>query len=333
MQPQIGELGRLGVVGRDDDALRALVADFGVEVRVRRAGLRDVRAPQHQEAGIVPVGTFRHVGLLAPGHRTRWRQVAVPVVERHAHAAEQRQIARAGGVADHRHRRNRREADHPIRAVRLHRVGVGGGDDLVDLVPRCAHEPAQTALADVARALVRVFDDRGPRGDGRARRTRLAPQLQQPPAHHRVFHPVRRIEVPGVARAARTAARLVVRQVGTRAGIVGLLGLPRDDPALDVDLPRAGAGAVHAVRGAHDFVVLPALAVAVLPLARLVGDDAVAVREGADLFAEEGQPIEEMTHSWGSREDGLRGERQPRGAAVLSRAATGSALIRINADR
>ena len=90
-------------------------------------------------------------------------------------------------------------------------------------------------------------------------RARLAPQLQQAAAHHRMLHAVGRIQIPGIARATRAAARLVVRQVGTRARIVGLLRLPGDDAALDVDLPRARAGAVHPMRGADDFVVLPAL--------------------------------------------------------------------------
>jgi hypothetical protein len=120
--------------------------------------------------------------------------------------------------------------------------------------------------------------------------------LDQPGAHQRVFDPGPRVEIPGVARAARAAARLVVRQVGPGARIVGLLGLPGDDAALDVDLPRAGAGAVHPVRRAHDLVRRPALAVGVLPLAALVGDDAVAVRELVLVPPEVGQSVEEMAH-------------------------------------
>ena len=45
VQPEVGELGRLAVVGRDHDALRALVADLGVEMGVGRSRLRHVRAP------------------------------------------------------------------------------------------------------------------------------------------------------------------------------------------------------------------------------------------------------------------------------------------------
>ena len=277
--PEIGELRGFRIVRADDDALGAAIARLGVEVRVGRARLRDVRAPQDQEAGIVPVGAFRHVGLLAPGLRRGRRQVAVPVVERHAHAAEQRQIARAGGVGHHRHRRDRREADDAVGAVGLRRVGVGGGDDLGDLVPGRAHEAAEPALAGVGRALLRILDDRRPGGDRRAQRARLAPQLEQARAHQRIFHAVAGIEVPGVARAARAAARLVVRQLGPRARIVGLLRLPGDDAALDVDLPRARAGAVRAMGRAHDLVVLPALAIAVLPAPVLVGGDAVTVGE------------------------------------------------------
>ncbi len=165
--PEIGELRGFGIVRADHDALGALVADLGIEMRVGRAGLRDVRAPQDEKAGIVPVGAFRHVGLLAPGLRRGRRQVAVPVVERHADAAEQRQIARAGRVADHRHRRDRREAEHAVRAVGLGGVGVGGGDDLVDLVPAGANETAEAALLHVGCALLRILDDRLPGRDRR----------------------------------------------------------------------------------------------------------------------------------------------------------------------
>ena len=239
---------------------------------------------------------LRHVGLLAPGLRRCRRQVAVPIVERHADAAEQRQVARTGRVGHHRHRRDRREAEHPVRAVGLRRVGVGRGDDLVDLVPGRAHEAAEAALLDVGAALRRVLDDRRPGRDRRHERARLAPQLHEPRAHQRIFHAVAGIEIPGIAGAARAAARLVVGQVGPRARIVGLLRLPGDDAALDVDLPRARAGAVHAVGRAHDLVVLPALAVAVLPAPVLVGDDAVAVGEVVDDAVEEGQAVEEVAH-------------------------------------
>ena len=179
----------------------------------------------------------------------------------------------------------------------LDRIGVGRRDDLGDLVPGRAHEAAEAALARIGFALLRVLDDRGPGGDRRAQHARLAPQLQKPRTHQRVLHPVAGIEIPGVAGAARTAARLVVRQLRPRARIVGLLRLPGDDAALDVDLPRARAGAVGAVGGAHDLVVLPALAVAVLPPAVLAGGDAVPVGEFAGDAVEERQAIEKVAHS------------------------------------
>src|SRR3546814_19715985 len=64
--------------------LGAAIAGLGHEVRIGGAGLRDVRAPHHQEPGIVPVGAFGNVGLFAPGLRAGGRQVAIPVVETHA---------------------------------------------------------------------------------------------------------------------------------------------------------------------------------------------------------------------------------------------------------
>src|SRR5690606_19854410 len=58
-----------------------------------------------------------------------------------------------------------------------------------------------------------------------------------------------------------TPARLVLRPIRTDRRIVRLLRLPGDDPVLDVDLPRARAGAVDAVRGTDDLVVAPSVAV------------------------------------------------------------------------
>ena len=168
VQPQVGELRDLGVVGRHGDDLGALVADLGEEVRVGRARLRHVRAPGHDEGRVVPVGRLGHVGLLAPGLRRGRRQVAVPVVEAHAHAADQRQVAAARGVGHHRHRRDRREADDAVGPVLLDRVDVGGGDDLVDFVPGRADEAAHAAHRLVGLGLRGVLDDRRP-GLDRAR--------------------------------------------------------------------------------------------------------------------------------------------------------------------
>ena len=135
VHPDVRKLGDLRVVRRHGDRLGPLVAHLGEEVRVRRARLRHIRAPGDDEARIEPVGRFGHIGLLAPDLRTARRKVAVPVVKAHAHAADQTQIARARGVTDHRHGRDRREADDSVGTVLLDRVDVGRSDDLVDLVP------------------------------------------------------------------------------------------------------------------------------------------------------------------------------------------------------
>ena len=47
---------------------------------------------------------------------------------------------------------------------------------------------------------------------------------------------------------------------------------------------------------AHDLVVPPALAVAVLPVSVLPGHDAVAIEEIVDHAVEERQAIEKMAH-------------------------------------
>src|SRR3546814_700181 len=104
------------------------------------------------------------------------------------------------------------------------------------------------------------------------------------------------VQIPGVAGAARTAARLMVRHVRPGARIIGLLRFPGDQTVLHIDLPAARSGAVGAVRRADDLVVLPALPIAVLPAPVLVRHDAVAVRELADGLLEEHQPIDEVGH-------------------------------------
>ncbi|MCG3189130.1 MAG: hypothetical protein LKCHEGNO_01398 [Burkholderiaceae bacterium] len=302
VQPEVGQLGHLAVVGGHGHRLGALVAHLGEEVRVGRARLRYVGAPGDEVGRVVPVGRLGHVGLLAPGLRARRRQVAVPVVETQAHAAEQAQVARPRGVADHAHRRDRREADDAVGAVGLDRVDVGRGDELVHLVPAAAHEAAHAAHLLVVAPGLGVLDDRGPRVDRRAvRLQRGAPALEQAAAHHRVLHAVGAVEVPRVAGAARAAARLVVGHVPARARVVGLLGLPGDDATLDVDLPRAAAGAVDAVRAAHDLVVRPAVAVGILPGAVFPGGHPVAAGEGLPGQREVGQTIEKVTHGCGLR--------------------------------
>src|SRR3546814_2960012 len=104
-------------------------------------------------------------------------------------------------------------------------------------------------------------------------------QLQQPSPDHRVFQPVAAVEIPGVAGAARAAARLVVGHVRPGPRIVGLLRFPGDQPVLDVDLPTARSSAVGAVRRADTLIVLPALPSAVLTAPVLVLHDAVPVRK------------------------------------------------------
>ena len=297
VEPEVGEFRRFRIVGADHHGFRPPVPRLRIEMRVRCPGLRHVRAPEDQESRIVPVGAFGNVGLFAPGLRRCRRQIAIPVVKRHADAAHQRQVARAGGVGDHGHRGNGRETDYPVRAIGLCGIGVGRRDDLVDLGPVGADEAAESAFACVGCALCRILDDGFPGGDRAERLARLAPQLDEPRTHERIFHPIAGIEIPAIARASGAAARLVVRQVRPGARIVGLLRFPGDDPALDVDLPGARTGAIDPMGRAHDFVVLPALAVASLPVAVLAGGDAVAIGKFTDVFCrEEVQSVQQVAH-------------------------------------
>lgn len=96
-------------------------------------------------------------------------------------------------------------------------------------------------------------------------RLRFTPHFHQAFAHHRVFQAVGAVKIPGVAGTARAAARFMVWQIRTGTRIVSLLGFPGDQTVFDVDFPAAGAGAVYPVGRADDFVMLPTLAISILP--------------------------------------------------------------------
>ena len=99
----------------------------------------------------------------------------------------------------------------PVLADRVH---GRRGDQLGRLLPVAAHEPAAAALAAIARRR------RRPRANAAtgsaAAALRGAPALEQAAADVRVLEPDRRVRVPGERRAARAAARLVVRAVRDR---------------------------------------------------------------------------------------------------------------------
>ena len=266
--PLVGELHVLGVVGGDGHDLLAAVARLGHPVRVGGAGHRDVGAPHHQVAGVPPVARLGDVGLVAEHLRRGVGQVGVPVVEGEHRGADELEEARARGVGDRRHRRDRREAGDAVGAPALDGVDVRGGDDLGDLVPGRAHQAALAARLLVEPRLLLVLHDRAP-GHDRVAVLLLgrAEHLEQHAADVGVAHPRRAVGVPAERRTSRAPARLVLGPVRPGARVVGLLGLPGDDPVLDVDLPRARPGAVDAVRGAHHLVVAPPLPVEHVALA------------------------------------------------------------------
>ena len=212
-QPLVGELHVVGVVRGDRDDLLAAVARLGHPVRVGRAGDREVGAPHDQVAGVPPVAGLGDVGLVAEDLRRGDRQVGVPVVEAQHRAADQVHEPGAGGVRDHRHRRDRREAGDPVGPVLLDRVHVGGRDDLGGLVPGGADQAALAAGGLVGLGALRVLDDVRPGLDRVAvvLGLGLAVHLQQHAADVGVADPGRRVGVPGERRAARAAAGLVLR--------------------------------------------------------------------------------------------------------------------------
>ena len=271
--PEVGELGDVGVVGREVDDLAAVVLVLRGEVRVGRARHREVRAHHDPVGALVPVGRLPYVGLVAPDHRHDVREVVVPLVEAQHGAAEQVRQPLPREEADHAHGRDGRERRQVVGAVALDGVDLGGGDDLGGLVPGA---PAPTGLAAggaVRLGSLRVLDDGRPRLDRAFAGGAFLPvEVEQHAAHVRVLGPHGRVRIPGRRDATLATARFVVGGVVGDLRPVGLLQLPGDHPVLDEHLPGAGTRAVDAVAGAHRAVVRPAAPVELLPGARFVED-------------------------------------------------------------
>ena len=282
--PLVGELDVLGVVRCHGHDLLAPVAGLGHPVRVGGAGHGDVRAPHDEVARVPPVARFGDVGLVAEHLRGGVGQIGIPVVERQHRCADELEEPRARRVGHGGHRGDRREARDPVRSPALDGVDVRCGDHLDDFVPARPHQPALAARAGVCRPRRRILLDRRP-GDDRIADDGLggAELLEQDAADVGVANPGGGVGVPGEGGATRAAARLVFGAVRPGRRIVGLLGLPGDDPVLDVDLPRAGPGAVDAVGRTDDLVVGPAVPVEAVALTPpdLVQGAAVVGHRGA----------------------------------------------------
>ena len=156
VQPDIAKLRGFGIIGADNSRFGTFIARFSIKMRIRCPRLRHIGAPEQQIARVVPVSAFRHVGLLTPCHRRCWGQVAIPVVEGHADAAHQAQVTGPGGIAHHRHCRDRRETKHTIRPIFPGRVDIGCCGDFGRLIPGGAYKPTFAARFDVRGAQDRI---------------------------------------------------------------------------------------------------------------------------------------------------------------------------------
>ena len=263
----VGELGEVGVVRGNRGDFSAPIPGFDIKVGVRRAGLRQVGAPRDDVARVVPVRAFRHVGLFAPNLRGCRGKVAVPVVKADHARAEHGQEPRPGCEAGQGHGGQRRKAEDTIRAVLLDGGDERRGDDLGRLIPREADKAALPPRLLISPALARIGLDGLPCGDGIVvgGLFRGFPHFEQFAADIRILHAQRAVDVPRGRDAAGTAARLVVGEIRVRRGVIGLLGLPYDDPVLDEHIERTGPRTVDPVGGTHHLIVLPAPPIVVFP--------------------------------------------------------------------
>ncbi len=234
----------------------------------------NVGCPRHVEVGahgddvlgVVPVGALTDVGLVPPNLRECVRQVGVPVVEAHVHAAEKLQEARAASVREVRHGGNRSEAEYAVRAPCLRRVEQRRRYEFQNLVPVGPPEAALASSSLVSRPFLVVLNDRTPGIDWVGMLgLGLPPLVHERAPHVRVLDANGTVYIPRCRDAPLASARLVGRKTVLEQRVVGLLHLPGDYPVFNVDFPGAAARAVDAVRAADGLVVLPTVSIELFP--------------------------------------------------------------------
>ncbi len=92
------------------------------------------------------------------------------------------------------------------------------------------------------------------------------PKVNQRTANVWILHSKRAVEVPAERDAALTPPRLVRWDASFEQRIIKPLHLPSHDAVFDMNIPGAPAGAIHTMRTADDFVVLPSIAIELFPL-------------------------------------------------------------------
>ena len=274
-------------VGREDPELRPVVPSFREEVAIGSSRHPDIGSHRDQHLRVIPVGTFRDIGLLSPRLGGRGREIAVPVIERQRNAANELHQPGTGGITHHRHGRNGRKARNAIRPMLLDRIDHRCGDDLDGSRPIDAAQPPLATCSLPAFASFGVLDETLP-GIDRVGviGTGLLPQIQQRSPNVGILHTQWAVEIPTERDASLATTRFIRRQSRFEPGIVQPLHLPGDDAVLDVNVPSASTRAIHAMRAAHDFVVLPAVPVELFPL----------TAAWIDFIAHPGNGVPKQTH-------------------------------------
>ena len=277
-QPLVSELGVVGVVGAHGDNLGTAVADLGDPVGIRGTGQRNVCTPHDEVRSVPPVTGLGNVGLVTEDLRGSHGEVSVPVVEAGHHATHQLDVANTRAEGDHGHCRNRGEAGVAVGTVVLNGVHVGSGHQLESLSPGRAHQTALTTGVHVAGTLSGVGHDGVEGVHGIAVDSLcLAVHFQQGTANVGVLNSGGRVGVPREGCTAGATAGLVLGAIGANRGVVSFLRLPGDNAVLDVHLPGAGAGAVHAVGRANFLIVAPTVAVEGVTFTAAFTEDGAAV--------------------------------------------------------
>ena len=160
------------------------------------------------------------------------------------------------------------------------RVNIGCSYHFVYFVPRRANKSTHATFGLIRFSTNRVFYNKSP-GIHRIFKllASITPQFQQWLAYFGILYSVGTVDIPRETGTPRATTRLMVGQVRTRTRIICLLSFPGDQSIFNVNFPATGAGTVHPMGRTYNFVVLPTLAVAVLPLSVLIPSFSVTIGE------------------------------------------------------
>lgn len=283
VKKEIGEIGGLRIVGEEEERIWEIVEGLSIEMRVGSEGMRKVGEKKNEEKGIVKVWRLRKVCMIEKGNGRRRRKIEIKVVEGNEEEEEKRKIKRERRIGKNRNGRDRREEKKEVREIGIGSIGVGGGDDIVEIIKCRKKKEEEEEKINIIGKIGRVMMDGRKWGKRSIKRELIEKKIKKEREDKRIFKEVGRVDVKDIDRKERKEERLVVRKIREGERIVGMMGLKGDDEEIEIDIKREGEGEVKEMGGEKDIVVMKEFEIGVLKIKDLIGGEEVKLREGEEI--------------------------------------------------